>query len=108
MATPAAIMVGAGLGARAGILFRNADALEHAQKLKTILVDKTGTLTQGKPTVSNVLPLNEVDPTRLLSVACALEKGSDHPLARAIVDYALQKKYLSKVLRIFRSCRAWV
>ncbi|BBC78991.1 heavy metal translocating P-type ATPase [Acetobacter orientalis] len=103
LATPTAIMVGTGLGARAGILFRNADALEHAQKLKTILVDKTGTLTQGKPTVSDVLPLKEVDPTRLLSVACALEKGSEHPLARAVVDYALQKKVPEQSITDFQA-----
>ncbi|ARW16758.1 heavy metal translocating P-type ATPase [Komagataeibacter europaeus] len=88
LATPTAIMVGTGLGARCGILFRNADALERAQKLTTIIMDKTGTLTEGQPTVSDVVPAPGVDASRLLSVACALEQDSEHPLARAIVDHA--------------------
>lgn len=90
LATPTAIMVGTGQGARAGILFRNADALEHAEKLKTIIVDKTGTLTEGQPTVSDVKPAVSVTPTQLLSVAYALEKESEHPLARAMVEHATQ------------------
>ncbi|OUI90201.1 hypothetical protein HK19_11350 [Acetobacter persici] len=88
LATPTAIMVGTGLGARCGILFRNADALEHAEKLTTIIVDKTGTLTQGKPTVSEVLPAPQIEAAQLLAVAYALEKDSEHPLARAVADYA--------------------
>ncbi|MBE7729767.1 heavy metal translocating P-type ATPase [Komagataeibacter sp. FXV3] len=88
LATPTAIMVGTGLGARCGILFRNADALERAQKLTTIIMDKTGTLTEGRPTVSDVVPAPGVDASRLLAVACALEQDSEHPLARAIVDHA--------------------
>lgn len=91
LATPTAIMVGTGLGARAGILFRNADALEQAQKLTTLIVDKTGTLTQGKPTVSDVISAAGVRQEDLLSVASALEAGSEHPLARAIVEYADSK-----------------
>ncbi|AHK70664.1 hypothetical protein AD931_08035 [Gluconobacter oxydans] len=88
LATPTAIMVGTGRGAQSGILFRNADALERAEKLKTIIVDKTGTLTQGRPTVAAVHPAVGVPVDTLLGVAHALEHNSEHPLARAIVDYA--------------------
>ncbi|MFT8612199.1 MAG: heavy metal translocating P-type ATPase, partial [Gluconobacter oxydans] len=88
LATPTAIMVGTGRGAQSGILFRNADALERAEKLKTIIVDKTGTLTQGRPTVAAVHPAIGVPVDTLLGVAHALEHNSEHPLARAIVDYA--------------------
>lgn len=87
LATPTAIMVGTGLGARAGILFRNANALEQAEKLTTIIMDKTGTLTEGQPGVSDVRPAPGVEPAHLLAVACTLEKDSEHPLARAIADY---------------------
>lgn len=88
LATPTAIMVGTGVGARAGILFRNADALERAQKLTTLIMDKTGTLTQGRPGVSDVLPAAGVNEHALLAMACALEQDSEHPLARAIVAHA--------------------
>ncbi|MBS1089576.1 heavy metal translocating P-type ATPase [Gluconobacter wancherniae] len=87
LATPTAIMVGTGLGAKLGILFRNADALEHAEKLTTIILDKTGTLTEGKPIVSDVYPEPGVSEEELLSVARALEQSSEHPLARAIMDF---------------------
>ncbi|GAN68812.1 heavy metal translocating P-type ATPase [Acetobacter orleanensis] len=88
LATPTAIMVGTGLGAKSGILFRNADALEQAEKLTTMIVDKTGTLTEGRPTVQDVQPSPQTDVVYLLAVAAALEKDSEHPLARAVVDYA--------------------
>lgn len=88
LATPTAIMVGTGLGARSGILFRNADALEQAEKLTTMIVDKTGTLTLGRPTVSDLYPAPGSRETELLDVAYALERDSEHPLARAIVDHA--------------------
>jgi len=89
LATPTAIMVGTGLGARCGILFRNADALEQAHRLTTIIMDKTGTLTEGRPTVSDIVPAPGVDTGRLLQIARALEQESEHPLARAIVDHAM-------------------
>lgn len=91
LATPTAIMVGTGRGANAGILFRNADALEQAETVKTLIVDKTGTLTEGMPTVSNVLLASGITEDRLLQVAYSLEKESEHPLARAIVEYAQSK-----------------
>ncbi|MQR98413.1 heavy metal translocating P-type ATPase [Gluconobacter aidae] len=98
LATPTAIMVGTGRGAQCGILFRNADALERAEKLKTIIVDKTGTLTQGRPTVVAVHPAAGVSMETLLGVAHALEVNSEHPLARAIVDYARNHGVASSVI----------
>ncbi|GAN54373.1 heavy metal translocating P-type ATPase [Tanticharoenia sakaeratensis] len=88
LATPTAIMVGTGRGAQAGILFRNADALEHARTLSTIIFDKTGTLTEGRPAVTDTVNASGIDSAHLLSVAAALEQNSEHPLARAIVDHA--------------------
>lgn len=88
LATPTAIMVGTGLGARAGILIRNAEVLERARCLKTLVVDKTGTLTDGKPEVTDIVPAAGETGERLLAVAAALEAGSDHPLARAILKKA--------------------
>ncbi|MCB2253814.1 heavy metal translocating P-type ATPase [Pseudomonas chlororaphis] len=88
LATPTAIMVGTGQGARSGVLFRNADALERAQQIGTLLMDKTGTLTLGRPSVSDVLPAEGVDRQQLLSLASGLERDSEHPLARALVGHA--------------------
>jgi Cu+-exporting ATPase len=86
LATPTAIMVGTGQGARAGILIRNAEALERAEKIGLLALDKTGTLTVGKPQVTDVLPLSDtLEATRILTWAAALERGSEHPLARAIL-----------------------
>jgi Cu2+-exporting ATPase len=85
LATPMAIMVGTGLGAENGILFKNAAALEEATKLNVIVFDKTGTLTMGKPEVVELVTADGIDETRLLSVAAAVEAGSDHPLAQAIL-----------------------
>ncbi|KXV26894.1 heavy metal translocating P-type ATPase [Gluconobacter japonicus] len=89
LATPTAIMVGTGRGAQNGILFRNADALERAEKLSTIILDKTGTLTQGRPGVTCLHPASGVSMDRLLAVATSLEQNSEHPLARAIVDHGM-------------------
>ena len=84
LATPTAIMVGTGRGAQAGILVRDARALEQAHKITTLIVDKTGTLTEGKPVVTDVLPAQGVTRAELLTLAAALEQGSLHPLASAI------------------------
>ena len=89
LATPTAIMVGTGQGARAGILVKNAEALEHAEKITVLAVDKTGTLTRGEPVVTDIVPLAQ-DAEQALLLAAALEQGSEHPLARAILDKALQ------------------
>jgi len=90
LATPTAIMVGTGQGARAGVLIRNAVALELAEKLKVLVVDKTGTLTEGHPVVTDVLPgkVGDGETANLLQFAASLEQGSTHPLAAAIVARA--------------------
>ena len=85
LATPVAIMVGTGRGARMGVLFKNAEALEQLHKIDTVVLDKTGTLTAGKPQVTDILGS---DQTRLLTVAAALEARSEHPFAKAILDRA--------------------
>jgi len=88
LATPTAIMVGTGQGARAGILVKNAEALERAEKLAVLAVDKTGTLTEGKPAVVEVMTVGALTRERLLASAAALESVSGHPLARAVVEAA--------------------
>jgi Cu+-exporting ATPase len=85
LATPMSIMVAMGRGATMGVLFRNADAIEIMRKVDTLVVDKTGTLTEGKPKLVSVVPLEGFDEPGLLRLAAALERGSEHPLAAAIV-----------------------
>lgn len=92
LATPTAIMVGTGRGAQAGILIRDARALEQAHKIQTLIVDKTGTLTEGKPVVTDVVPAEGVSRAALLGIAAALEQGSQHPLAVAINALALAER----------------
>jgi Cu+-exporting ATPase len=92
LATPVAIMVGTGRGAADGILIKSGEALEAAQSIKTIVLDKTGTITEGKPRVTDVLAADGVTETELLQIAASLEKSSEHPLAEAILTYASQKK----------------
>src|SRR5207244_4451008 len=81
LATPMAIMVGTGRGATAGVLIKNAEALEQLERVDTIVLDKTGTLTEGKPSLASVIPLGSVGEDELLRVAASLEQGSEHPLA---------------------------
>jgi Cu+-exporting ATPase len=88
LATPTAIMVGTGLGARAGILIRNAEIFERSRQLDVLVLDKTGTLTEGRPEVTDVLSADGTDGSELLRLAAALEQGSTHPLARAIIARA--------------------
>ena len=90
LATPTAIMVGTGLGARNGILIKNGESLEIAQKVDTVVLDKTGTITEGKPVVTDVL-LNKIDEIELLSYITSVEKRSQHPVADAIVKYTQNK-----------------
>ena len=92
LATPMAIMVGTGSGARAGILIRNAEALETFGKVDTLIIDKTGTLTEGKPTLSVVIPQPGINEDDLLQLVASLERSSEHPLAAAIVKGAEAKK----------------
>ena len=91
LATPMSIMVAAGKGARMGVLFRNAEAIETLRKVDTLVVDKTGTLTEGKPQLSVVVPVKGVDDAELLRLAAALERGSEHPLAAAILRGAEER-----------------
>ena len=91
LATPTAIMVGTGRGAAAGILVKNAEALELAKNVEVLAVDKTGTLTQGKPEVTDVAPAGVVAETELLRIAASLEQGATHPLAEAIVAQAREQ-----------------
>jgi Cu+-exporting ATPase len=92
LATPVAIMVGTGRGARAGVLIKNAEALEILQKVDTLVVDKTGTLTEGKPRVMSVLPADSGEQSELLRLGASLERGSEHPLAGALVRAAEERK----------------
>src|SRR5262249_22727525 len=88
LATPMSIMVGTGRGARVGVLVRNAEALELMEKIDTLVVDKTGTLTEGKPRLVGVMPAEGFDENELLRLVASLERGSEHPLAAAIVEGA--------------------
>ena len=93
LATPTAIMAGTGKGAETGILFKNSRALETATRITTIILDKTGTITRGKPSVTAVMPLASAgrSPDQVLEMAASIEKGSEHPLGKAIVNAAIQK-----------------
>jgi Cu+-exporting ATPase len=91
LATPMSIMVGVGRGARSGVLIKNAEALERFEKVDTVVVDKTGTLTEGKPKVVAVRPIGALGEYELLRLAASLEKGSEHPLAAAVVRAAADR-----------------
>jgi Cu+-exporting ATPase len=88
LATPMSIMVATGKGATAGVLFRNAEAIEILRKVDTLVIDKTGTLTEGKPKLVTVAPAGGWDEPGLLRLAASLERGSEHPLAAANVSGA--------------------
>ncbi len=88
LATPTAFMVGTGAAARAGILIRDADALERARSIDTVALDKTGTLTKGHPSITEIVASNGVDPDDMLRLAASAQRGSEHPLARAVLDKA--------------------
>lgn len=91
LATPVAIMVGNGMGARNGILFKTSESLENAGKINIIALDKTGTITEGWPKVTDLFPAEEISEETLLKYAAALEERSEHPLGKAIVEYAGEK-----------------
>ncbi len=88
LATPTVIAVASGLGAKYGILFKEAGAIEQAEKIETLIIDKTGTLTEGNPSVAGVYPMSHTSESDLLTIALSLESRSQHPLAEAIVSYA--------------------
>ncbi|MEI8191622.1 MAG: heavy metal translocating P-type ATPase, partial [candidate division NC10 bacterium] len=92
LATPMSIMVGVGRGAGAGVLIKNAEALERFEKVDTLVIDKTGTLTEGKPRVTALVPADGVAADELLRLAASLERGSEHPLAGAILAAAQEKR----------------
>ena len=92
LATPVAIMVGTGKGAECGVLFKSAEALEMGGKINTILLDKTGTLTEGTPKVTDITAFSDFNETELLKIAASIEKLSEHPLSNAITDKAEESK----------------
>jgi len=103
LATPMAIMVGTGRGARAGVLIKNAEALEILEKVNTLVFDKTGTLTEGKPTVESVVAVSGGDETELIRLVASLEQGSEHPLGSAIVAAAKENNILLSSIADFQS-----
>ncbi len=103
LATPMAIMVGTGRGAGAGILIRNAEALETFGKVNLLIVDKTGTLTEGKPTLASVIPQPGMEASELLQLVASVERASEHPLAAAIVKGAAREKLALLDVQGFRS-----
>ncbi len=103
LATPMSIMVGVGRGAQAGILIKNAEAIEKAEKITHVLTDKTGTLTEGKPKVMSCISSYGEDEGKLLFMAASLEQSSEHPLARAVIDYAKEKKINLQAVQDFES-----
>ena len=103
LATPMSIMVGVGRGAQEGVLVKNAEALERLEKVTTLVVDKTGTLTEGKPKLMDVLPTEGFDAKEVLRLAASLEQGSEHPLAAAIVQGAKNQDLTIESVTDFRS-----
>lgn len=106
LATPMSVMVGVGRGAQMGVLIRNAEAIEKLAKLDTLAVDKTGTLTEGKPKLAQVLPVNGFAETELLRLAASLEQASEHPLAHAVVVAARERKLSLEAAKDFHSTTA--
>lgn len=103
LATPAAIMVAEGLGAKNGVLFKNAVALEEIGKSEIVVLDKTGTVTTGKPQTTDIIPEKGVSEAELLQYGYSLEKNSEHPLAKAIVDYCREKNVESFEIEDFQA-----
>jgi Cu+-exporting ATPase len=103
LATPMSIMVGVGKGASAGVLIKNAEALERFEKIDTLVVDKTGTLTEGKPRVVAVIPAQDFDEETILSLGASLEQASEHPLAAAVVAAATARGIKIDAVSEFRS-----
>ena len=103
LATPVAIMVGNGMGAKNGIMFKTAVSLEETGKTQIVALDKTGTITSGEPKVTDILPAEGLTEEKLLSMACSLEKKSEHPLARAILTLAEERKISGKEVSGFQA-----
>lgn len=96
LATPVAIMVGNGVGAKNGILFKTAVSLEETGKVRIVALDKTGTITQGEPSVTDIIAADGTDEEKLLTIANSLEKKSEHPLAKAVIKYCTEKNISSE------------
>ena len=107
LATPVAIMVGNGMGARQGILFKNATALELAGRMDFVVLDKTGTVTEGKPRVTDLYPAADVSEEELVRVAAALESRSEHPLAKAVCERAGEARLSVEPAGSFRALPGW-
>ena len=107
LATPVAIMVGNGVGAGQGILFKNATALERAGKVNFVVLDKTGTVTEGKPQVTDLCPAEGVSETALLQTAAALEYRSEHPLAKAVCERAQTEQVPELAVENFKALPGW-
>lgn len=105
LATPVAIMVGSGIGAKNGILFKTAVSLEETGKAEIVLLDKTGTITEGRPAVTDIFPCNNVTEEDLLRTAFSLEQRSEHPLARAVIDYGKEHGYTAEEPEAFQVLR---
>ena len=103
LATPMSIMVGVGRGAQEGVLLKGAEALERLEKVTTLVVDKTGTLTEGKPKLTDSLPTEGIDAKELLRLTASLEQGSEHPLAAALVSAAKEQSLSLEPVKDFRS-----
>lgn len=103
LATPVSIMVGSGVGAKNGILFKNATSLEEAGKIKVVALDKTGTITEGKPEVKSIVFESDADEDELLTLAYSLEKQSEHPLSHAIIEYCAKKDTPTLPISSFRA-----
>ncbi|MDD3334864.1 MAG: heavy metal translocating P-type ATPase [Eubacteriales bacterium] len=103
LATPTAIMVGTGKGAELGILIKGGEALEAAHSIQTVVLDKTGTITEGKPCVTDLLPVSSMNENQLLSYAAAAEKGSEHPLGQAIVSEAEKRQLILPAVAHFEA-----
>ncbi|BCL59705.1 copper-translocating P-type ATPase [Desulfomarina profundi] len=103
LATPMSIMVATGKGATSGVLFKNAEAIETMRKIDTLVVDKTGTLTRGEPTLTGIVPASNMDESNLLKLAASLETASEHPLAAAIVTGARERGVETEAVRNFNS-----
>ncbi len=102
LATPVAIMVGTGKGAENGILIKSGEALEIAHSIDTVVMNKTGTITEGKPRVTDIIPIG-ISEAVLVSIAAGIEKGSEHPLAEAIIEYAGEKNIVPQLLQNFQT-----
>lgn len=103
LATPTAIIVGVGKGAKEGILIKDAATLQKLHKVNTVVVDKTGTITQGKPTLVDIVTISDITQEDMVSIMASLEKKSEHPIAHAIVNYASEKNMSLSDVSLFES-----